>query len=1459
MHEPVLRLDHRHGDKTMSERTRTAVAVAVLVCACSGWLPGQEPAAGGRELVINGRFEEGQGGWTFGHGWYESPKGSGVSAGEFVSGAGRNGGTCVKLTGANNRGLIMQQMQIWPDTFRVSGWVKCEDLGDAEAGILIEWMEGGQARKYVGNQSTPRVRGTTEWTRVEATFKTPVNARLLHVDLLTTAPNNGTAWFDDISMVDLTEDHEPPPPVTFSALAPDGDTQCVKLAWTSPADDAMLYYVFAEARPFTDTAGLVPRLQIRDKTEAVVRGLPNGETVHVGVVAVDADGNCGETTRSVAGTPADREPPRPVAASVQPLHTGSAESRAAMVWWQPYLLDEDVVAVTITAPGVAPVTDAPTRQVLVRGIPSQVTALRITATDAAGNVGQAAEVAFPSFPGRVPATRAALSGTVRARPGESPLPGATVRLLHQGREIKRTSSRADGTFAFSELPAEPLQVVAERDGFLCSAGDWVLPGVAPIGLALTLAPLEGRPYSAWIASPVAQIFQDDEAPVDRGTRVQLTSARNEVESFQVVVRPSADMTDVSLNPSALVSADGLHVIPAESVSWHPVRYCHIDKNSKATPQEELVRRAPAEYPDELGETGPVALEAGRTQPLYVLLRTPADAAPGSYTGRVYLRTAHGDDPFDIMLRVLPFSLPETPRLHVVVWNNCGQVRDALGVDAGSADAERVLRMLMRTTGAHQQTAWLMSWHGVPLYQWADGSLKADWRGFDRELETAIELGVGQRICFGHIGGRGPGGWTAPTFVLRDKAAVDRRTGRSRLVRLEQWLPLLQRHLEEKGWLDRSLQHVADEPIDSNVGSWREQSRRVHAAAPKLRRIDAIHVVDLRGDLEVFVPQLNYFNQARDTFLEYQRNGEAEVWFYTAWVPQGRYPNRMIDSAAIKPRVLHWLNYLYDTKGYLHWALNAWQCKLGTFSPGDEWITWKSATRGLNSSIRYEAMRDGLEDVQYLCLLEEAQRRVAKALGVSPFDAGRRGKEIAHTAVRGCTDYVRSHDEVDAVRVRVAEEITSTEQAPLLLTRAEPPTTGAIEPGEVQVSGWVEDGARIRVNGRAIRVGGGRFETTASVTEAARTVVVQAEKGGREKRVSYTYRVTDPLLREGEAAIAVAREAGADVASAQHALDAYRGAAPGESKRLRKALEAALAAVLRDEMRARCAPLRARPASASRDAVLRDMDELLMTGRTPLARQLSQAAAGCRLEQRSEDACRLEPVVRFGRVGYRLANGRLNATLWIEGARIIDLEIDGVPLLYHKDTETPATGAEWFDVGGYEDAGESLHLSALQPWQLTVVEDTADRVAVRCAHTRFVGWGNVTLSRVVELKRGQARLALHYAIANDGDREVEYTWRGHTEFAVHGDPAGDELVVPAGSVRAWERFVTGGVAGDWTLPLAQPFVGVRERGAAVFHTLDKQVREAYIWAGGSFYTIEPRATFHIPAHGTVTFSNGLGER
>ena len=103
-------------------------------------------------------------------------------------------------------------------------------------------------------------------------------------------------------------------------------------------------------------------------------------------------------------------------------------------------------------------------------------------------------------------------------------------------------------------------------------------------------------------------------------------------------------------------------------------------------------------------------------------------------------------------------------------------------------------------------------------------------------------------------------------------------------------------------------------------------------------------------------------------------------------PQGNYANRFIRIPLLKTRILHWLNYYFDTWGYLHWGLNywiggkdsdPWKDAYGGFIAGDMWIIWPGNHK-LYPSIRLCAMRDGIHDFDLLRMIEERSKADADA-------------------------------------------------------------------------------------------------------------------------------------------------------------------------------------------------------------------------------------------------------------------------------------------------------------------------------------------------------------------------------------------------------------------------------------------------------------------------------------------------
>jgi hypothetical protein len=137
-----------------------------------------------------------------------------------------------------------------------------------------------------------------------------------------------------------------------------------------------------------------------------------------------------------------------------------------------------------------------------------------------------------------------------------------------------------------------------------------------------------------------------------------------------------------------------------------------------------------------------------------------------------------------------------------------------------------------------------------------------------------------------------------------------------------------------------------------------------------------------------------------TYKQLVESGK-EVWHYSAMGYQSEnYANRFLEQPLIQTRLLHWINYRYNVKGYLHWGLNSWrndtipiqgQCEKmdwGNNPAGDCWIIYPTYSK-LHSSIRLEAMRDGIHDYELLKLLESKNPAGAKELAektVKNFDS-----------------------------------------------------------------------------------------------------------------------------------------------------------------------------------------------------------------------------------------------------------------------------------------------------------------------------------------------------------------------------------------------------------------------------------------------------------------------------------------
>jgi len=492
--------------------------------------------------------------------------------------------------------------------------------------------------------------------------------------------------------------------------------------------------------------------------------------------------------------------------------------------------------------------------------------------------------------------------------------------------------------------------------------------------------------------PLVKVFRDEKPPVAKSASAD--AARGEHASFQLVVNaPRVDVTDLRCELTPLTTTAGKTLPGASRVRL--VGYIGSSESSKA-PASDQLRPAPAMYPDPLIEGTTVTVSAGENQPIWITTHVALEAEPGDYhSTSVVSAKIFGVETsvsLPLSLKVYPAKIEKT-RLHVTNWYQMWHHHDTKMPERFSPEYFEVLRGYIRNMVAHRQnwarieTLWILGYSRD-----ASGQLQFDFTNFDKWMNILLEEGI-QNIEGLQFAWRS-GTWDEPFHVeIHDETTTDYKgrkvpaDSREAEEFYSRFFPRLKSHLQEKGWLDKYVQHVGDEPVVKNADSYTTASQLLKKYAPGIPVMEACLTHSMVGAVDIWVPLLNELHKDFDFFQERKRAGDR-VWMYTCLIPTGEYANRFLDLPLIKTRLLHWINYRYDIEGYLHWGYNFWRPypwdnaadAKAKFPGGDAWIVYpQKGGLGVVDSIRWEAMRDGIEDHELLSQLGERDKEGAMAL------------------------------------------------------------------------------------------------------------------------------------------------------------------------------------------------------------------------------------------------------------------------------------------------------------------------------------------------------------------------------------------------------------------------------------------------------------------------------------------------
>ncbi len=195
-------------------------------------------------------------------------------------------------------------------------------------------------------------------------------------------------------------------------------------------------------------------------------------------------------------------------------------------------------------------------------------------------------------------------------------------------------------------------------------------------LAFSLLPVAAFSQpNVWIANSMVRVGVND-AP-GNGSAVNLYAAKNESESFQIVVNaPIGGLGNVNVTVSDL-SGPGGAVIPSSAFSLYREKYMYVNQASVNWYGPNQSQGA-GWYPDALipfkdPNTGapiygaqieavPFSVQQYQNQPIWADLLVPANATPGTYYGSYTVTANQGSYTGYITVNVWHFALPTKPYL-----------------------------------------------------------------------------------------------------------------------------------------------------------------------------------------------------------------------------------------------------------------------------------------------------------------------------------------------------------------------------------------------------------------------------------------------------------------------------------------------------------------------------------------------------------------------------------------------------------------------------------------------------------------------------------------------------------------------------------------------------------------------------------------------------------------------------
>jgi hypothetical protein len=376
------------------------------------------------------------------------------------------------------------------------------------------------------------------------------------------------------------------------------------------------------------------------------------------------------------------------------------------------------------------------------------------------------------------------------------------------------------------------------------------------------------------------------------------------------------------------------------------------------------------------------VKAFTVQPVWVSISISRELPAGNYENILVVNEGGKVlQELKISIEVLNQTLPPPSqwKYHLDLWQNPYAVAREHHVKSWSKGHMNVMRPYMKRLADAGQKAITVSiihdpWNGQThdiyhaMIRWEkkkDGTWYYDYSVFDQWVSFMMSVGINKVInCYSMIP------WNLK-FYYFDEASGKELFIQARPGTLEydaHWRSMLAdfaKHLKIKGWFDKVSIAMDERALED-----------MQKAIAVIRSVDPDFKISLAGNFHPEIERDLYdysvaSNQVLDAQTLTARQNDGKVTSYYTCCTEG-FPNTFTFSSPAESAWLAWFSSHKKYDGYLRWAYNCWSSsalldsRYGSWSAGDAFLVYP----GNRTSIRFERMIEGIQDVEKINILKE---------------------------------------------------------------------------------------------------------------------------------------------------------------------------------------------------------------------------------------------------------------------------------------------------------------------------------------------------------------------------------------------------------------------------------------------------------------------------------------------------------